>query len=111
MYLENKTYYKASNLDQSLEGIDQYYISNHILIERLITTDIKRFCDDLASLYSNIGKPVLDIVIFNYQLARSIGVGGTIGLFINYLITARLIKAVAPAFGKIAAVEAKLEVN
>lgn len=30
-------------------------------------------------------------------------------LFINYFVTARILRAVTPAFGKLAAVEAKLE--
>lgn len=99
LYLDDKmTYYKALNLDNSIEAADQY-----------ITTDIARFCDTLASLYSNLAKPLLDVVIFNYQLANSIGVAGMGGLFINYMITARLLRAVTPAFGKLAAIEAKLE--
>ncbi|KAI8851152.1 ABC transporter transmembrane region 2-domain-containing protein [Chytridium lagenaria] len=98
LYMENRTYYKAINLDNRIDGADQ-----------LITTDINRFCNALASLYSNLGKPVLDLVIFNYQLARSIGFTGTVGLAVNYMITASLMRAVTPAFGKLAAQEAKLE--
>lgn len=33
-----------------------------------------------------------------------------IGLGINYFVTARLLRAVTPSFGKLAAIEAKLEV-
>lgn len=76
---------------------------------RFITTDIAKFCDTLASLYSNLAKPLLDTVIFNYQLMKSIGMAGTVGLTINYFITARLLRAVTPSFGKLAAIEAKLE--
>lgn len=32
-----------------------------------------------------------------------------VGLFVNYIITARLLRAVTPSFGKLAAIEAKLE--
>jgi ATP-binding cassette subfamily D (ALD) long-chain fatty acid import protein len=76
---------------------------------RFIATDIARFCDGLASLYSNLGKPVLDTIIFNYQLAKSIGLFGMLGLFGNYLLTAWILRKVTPSFGKLAAVEAKLE--
>lgn len=79
-------------------------------LSRYITTDIAKFCDTLASLYSNLAKPLLDTVIFNYQLMKSIGVAGMIGLTVNYIITARLLRAVTPSFGRLAAVEAKLEV-
>jgi ATP-binding cassette, subfamily D (ALD), peroxisomal long-chain fatty acid import protein len=54
VYMSNNTYYKAINLDNRIDGADQ-----------LITTDINRFCSALANLYSNLGKPLLDIVIFS----------------------------------------------
>jgi ATP-binding cassette subfamily D (ALD) long-chain fatty acid import protein len=56
-----------------------------------------------------LAKPLLDTVIFNYQLTKSIGAAGMVGLFVNYIITARLLRAVTPSFGKLAAIEAKLE--
>ncbi|CAB4432081.1 hypothetical protein RhiirA5_352368 [Rhizophagus irregularis] len=95
---DQNTCYKAINLDNRIEGVDQF-----------ITTDIARFCDGLASLYSNLGKPVLDTIIFNYQLAKSIGLYGMLGLFGNYLLTAWILRKVTPSFGKLAAIEAKLE--
>ncbi|KAF9433709.1 hypothetical protein BGZ76_009093 [Entomortierella beljakovae] len=99
LYLnDQKTYYKVLNLDDRIQGVDQY-----------ITTDIAKFCDSLAGLYSNLGKPLLDTIIFNYQLMRSIGLSGMGGLSVSYVITAFLLRAVTPAFGKLAAVEAKLE--
>ncbi|KAJ8324078.1 hypothetical protein BDV3_002041 [Batrachochytrium dendrobatidis] len=98
LYMSNNTYYKAINLDNRIQGADQ-----------LITTDINRFCIASASLYSNVGKPLLDIIIFNYQLARSIGMNGMWGLALNYVITAVILRAVTPPFGKMAAEEARLE--
>ncbi|KAJ3079292.1 hypothetical protein HK102_003876 [Quaeritorhiza haematococci] len=98
LYMERNTYYKALNLDNRIQGADQ-----------LITTDINRFCNAAASLYSNLGKPLLDIIIFNYQLARSIGLSGMWGLSVNYFITASIMRAITPGFGKLAAEEAKLE--
>ncbi|CAG8507537.1 4247_t:CDS:10 [Ambispora gerdemannii] len=99
LYLDDKNaYYKIINLDGRIDGADQF-----------ITTDISRFCDGLASIYSNLGKPILDTIIFNYALTKSIGLAGMLGIFSNYMITARLLRAVTPAFGKLAAIEAKLE--
>ncbi|KAF0513138.1 ABC transporter transmembrane region 2-domain-containing protein [Gigaspora margarita] len=99
LYLNKENaYYKAINLDNRIGGADQF-----------ITTDIARFCDGLASLYSNLGKPLLDTIIFNYQLTKSIGLAGMMGLFGNYLLTAWILRKVTPAFGKLAAHEAKLE--
>lgn len=99
LYLDNeKTFYKAINLDSRIQGADQF-----------ITTDVAKFCETLSSLYSNLAKPILDTIIFNYQLTKSIGLVGMVGLTINYFVTARLLRAVTPSFGKLAAIEAKLE--
>ncbi|KAK7055308.1 ABC transporter transmembrane region 2-domain-containing protein [Favolaschia claudopus] len=81
-----------------LEGVDQY-----------ITADIESWSEALAGLYGNILKPSLDLVLFTSQLAKSLGVRGTILLFGNYYLTVTILRAVTPAFGRLAAVEAKLE--
>ncbi|CAG8523072.1 3930_t:CDS:10 [Diversispora eburnea] len=94
LYLNDQNaYYKVSNLDNRLEGVDQ----------------LTRFCDGLSSLYSNLGKPVLDTIIFNYQLAKSVGTTNMLVLFSNYLLSVWVLRKVTPAFGKLAAEEAKLE--
>lgn len=99
LYLSPKAnFYRIINLDGRVESADQY-----------ITTDIARFCETLSALYSNIAKPTLDIIIFNYQLANAIGGRGLFGLFVSYYLTGRILRAAAPAFGKLAAIEAKLE--
>ncbi|KAG2347622.1 hypothetical protein BDR05DRAFT_996708 [Suillus weaverae] len=54
-------------------------------------------------------KPSLDLLPFTSQLARSLGFRGTVLLFINYYLTAKIFRAVTPAFGRLAAVEARLE--
>ncbi|GAA6009602.1 hypothetical protein JCM10207_004120 [Rhodosporidiobolus poonsookiae] len=101
LYLDkSNTFYKVVNLDARIgaNGADQF-----------ITTDINRFCATLSALYSNISKPTLDLLIFNYQLGRSLGGRGSIGLFLSYAATAWLLRKITPAFGKLAAIEAKLE--
>ncbi|KAI0711148.1 ABC transporter transmembrane region 2-domain-containing protein [Cerioporus squamosus] len=90
-------YYRAP-LEGGLVDVDQY-----------ITTDIASFCDALAGIYGNVLKPSLDLVLFTSQLARSLGIRGTVMLFMNYYITAKILRAVTPAFGRLAAVEARLE--
>jgi ATP-binding cassette, subfamily D (ALD), peroxisomal long-chain fatty acid import protein len=42
-------------------------------------------------------------------LSRSLGVRGTLLLFGNYYATVSILRAVTPAFGRLAAVEARLE--
>ncbi|RPD65642.1 hypothetical protein L226DRAFT_550601 [Lentinus tigrinus ALCF2SS1-7] len=90
-------YYRVA-LEGGLTDVDQY-----------ITSDIASFCDALAGIYGNVLKPSLDLVLFTSQLARSLGARGTVMLFMNYYITARILRAVTPAFGRLAAVEARLE--
>ena len=57
----------------------------------------------------NVMKPTLDMFIFTAQLSRSLGFRGTVLLFANYYATVSILRAVTPAFGKLAAVEAMLE--
>jgi ATP-binding cassette subfamily D (ALD) long-chain fatty acid import protein len=64
----------------------------------------------LASLYSSLAKPILDVIIFNYQLSKSIGAFGLVGLSSTYLLTSTILRFLSPNFGKLAAREAKLEV-
>ncbi|KAF8340930.1 ABC transporter transmembrane region 2-domain-containing protein [Amanita rubescens] len=81
-----------------LEGVDQY-----------ITADVDAWAESLSGLYGNILKPSLDLVLFTSQLSRSLGFRGTVLLFANYYATITILRAVTPAFGRLAAVEARLE--
>ena len=99
LYLSaNRNYYKVLNLDNRLEAVSQY-----------ITSDIAHFCDVISELYSNISKPVLDIVIFLGQIGASLGVRGMAGVMVSYYVASLSLRAVSPPFGKLAAIEAKLE--
>ena len=57
----------------------------------------------------NVLKPSLDLFLFTSQLSRLLGFRGTILLFANYYVSARILRAVTPAFGRLASVEARLE--
>ncbi|TFK39278.1 ABC transporter transmembrane region 2-domain-containing protein [Crucibulum laeve] len=81
-----------------LEGVDQY-----------ITADVEAWAESMAGLYGNLLKPSLDLLLFTSQLSRSLGVRGTLLLFGNYYATVAILRAVTPAFGRLAAVEARLE--
>ena len=43
---------------------------------RMITVDIHRFSVHLAAIYANLAKPVLDVILYNYQLAQNVGAEG-----------------------------------
>lgn len=100
LYLSDKlTYYKLHNLDGGIEqGADQF-----------ITQDLTVFCDSAASLYSSIGKPLVDLFVFNYQLYLSLGPLALSSLLANYFLTATLLRRWSPPFGKLKAVEGRRE--
>ena len=100
LYLnENLNYYKLLNLDGGIgQGADQF-----------ICNDLTLFTDAAASLYSSIGKPLVDLCVFNYQLFRSLGPLALTGLLANYFITAIALRRLSPPFGKLKAVEGRRE--
>ncbi|EDU47555.1 ATP-binding cassette protein [Pyrenophora tritici-repentis Pt-1C-BFP] len=100
LYLnDHLNYYKLQNLDGGVGvGADQY-----------ITQDLTLFCASAASLYSSLGKPFVDLCVFNYQLYRSLGPLALTGLLSNYFLTATVLRKLSPPFGKLKAVEGRRE--
>lgn len=84
-----------ANLDDRIKNPDQLRTSPvlHVLLlilHRMITHDIQRFSTYLAAIYSNLAKPVLDVILYNYQLSRNVGAEGLLGLMISVQLTASL---------------------
>ncbi|KAI0877826.1 ABC transporter transmembrane region 2-domain-containing protein [Hypoxylon argillaceum] len=100
LYLnDNLNYYKLANSDGGVgQGADQF-----------ITQDLTLFCASAANLYSSLGKPFVDLCVFNYQLYRSLGPLALTGLLSNYFLTASLLRRMSPPFGKLKAVEGRKE--
>ncbi|KAI6783140.1 Peroxisomal long-chain fatty acid import protein-like protein [Emericellopsis cladophorae] len=100
LYLnDNLNYYKLSNLDGGIgQGADQF-----------ITQDLTLFCASAAQLYSSLGKPFVDLCVFNFQLYRSLGPLALTGLLSNYFLTASILRRLSPPFGKLKAVEGRKE--
>ncbi len=97
-YLDNMTFYTLSALDDRIKNADQ-----------LITVDISRFSNSLAELYSNLAKPILDMVIYNYSLSKSVGGEGLLTMALLVQVSANIMRALTPPFGKYVADEARLE--
>jgi ABC-type uncharacterized transport system fused permease/ATPase subunit len=55
-YMHKLTFYK---LNQKIRNVDQ-----------LITTDVEKFAQTAASLYGQLSKPMLDIIIYVYGISR-----------------------------------------
>lgn len=51
-----------NNLDNRIANPDQ-----------LLTTDVDKFCESCTDLYSNLTKPLLDIIIYVYRLTSTLG--------------------------------------
>eukprot|EP01129_Flabellula_baltica_P000975 TRINITY_DN1089_c0_g1_i1.p1 TRINITY_DN1089_c0_g1~~TRINITY_DN1089_c0_g1_i1.p1 ORF type:complete len:696 (+),score=156.24 TRINITY_DN1089_c0_g1_i1:68-2089(+) len=74
-YLRGFTFYKVSNIDGRIVNADQ-----------LLTQDVDKFSTSFANLYSNISKPLLDIIIYIRKLSGAIGMTGPFTM-IGYLLT------------------------
>ncbi|GAA5885780.1 hypothetical protein JCM5296_000142 [Sporobolomyces johnsonii] len=97
-YLEDTTFYALGNLDDRIKNADQ-----------LIVVDINKFSTSLAEIYSNIAKPILDVILYNFQLSRNVGAEGLIALTVVVQASAALLKLATPPFGRYAATSASLE--
>jgi len=91
-------YYKICNLDSRINNPDQR-----------LTQDLDKWSSSFASLYLNLTKPVLDIYLFSTKLAAEIGWEGPLLTIGWYFMTGIILRTISPPFGKMTAVEQKLE--
>lgn len=98
MYLDGINYYKITNLDSRINNIDQ-----------LLTQDIDKFSSNLAHLYSDISKPIVDIVLFAYKLGQAIGKASPIYMILYFFSAGAFLRKISPPFGKYTATEQQLE--
>ncbi|KDR85282.1 hypothetical protein GALMADRAFT_234056 [Galerina marginata CBS 339.88] len=94
---DGKVYYKLANLDDRIKNPDQ-----------MITHDIQRFSTHLAAMYSNLAKPVLDVILYNYQLSQNVGAEGIVGLTFFVQLSAMLLRYMTPPFGMYTAMSAQM---
>ncbi|KAL6299661.1 adrenoleukodystrophy protein [Sparassis latifolia] len=93
-------FYKLSNLDDRIKNPDQ-----------MITHDIQRFSAHLAAIYANVAKPVLDVILYNYQLSQNVGAEGLVLLTVFVQLSATLLRKLTPPFGLFTALSAQLSGN
>lgn len=60
-------------------------------------------------IYSNFSKPTLDIILFSRKLSELVGWQGPAAISLWYLVSGFILKWVSPAFGKMTAIEQRLE--
>jgi ATP-binding cassette subfamily D (ALD) protein 3 len=97
-YLKGMSYYQMTNLDSRITNPDQR-----------LTQDIERWAKILSTLYSNISKPILDIILFSLKLSELVGWEGPVGIIAWYFVSGVIIKFISPPFGVLTAKEQKLE--
>jgi ATP-binding cassette subfamily D (ALD) long-chain fatty acid import protein len=97
-YLSKLTFYGISALDDRIKNPDQ-----------LIAVDVAKFSNSLAELYSNLAKPILDMTIYTWSLSNSVGGEGVMFMSLLVQLSAGVMRALTPPFGKYVADEARLE--
>lgn len=97
-YLSKLTFYGISALDDRIKNPDQ-----------VISVDVAKFSNSLAELYSNLAKPMLDMTIYTWSLSKSVGGEGVVFMSLLVQLSAAVMRALTPPFGKYVADEARLE--
>ncbi|KAK3534820.1 hypothetical protein QTP86_026073 [Hemibagrus guttatus] len=97
-YLRGFTYYKMGNVDNRVVNPDQ-----------LLTQDVERFCNGVVDLYSNISKPLLDIIIYLLKLTTAVGVEGPVTLLSYLVFSGLLLTWLRQPIGKMTVTEQKHE--
>ncbi len=79
-YINGTNFYKATQLPSTkIENVDQR-----------VTADVQQFCHDLATLYSSVFKPVLDVVLNSWKLSEVMGAKAPFIIFVAYSIFGKM---------------------
>jgi ABC-type uncharacterized transport system fused permease/ATPase subunit len=93
-YLQKMCFYQITNLDSRIKNPDQIF-----------SKDVELWSHSVANLYSNISKPLLDIVLFVRKLSQTMGSQGPILMILWYILSAFIIKFITPPFGKMTTIQ------
>jgi len=91
-YLKTNCYYQITNLDTRIAHPDQIF-----------ATDVELWATSISNLYSNISKPLLDLILMLRKLAETMGYTPPILMLVWYGISAVFLKMIAPPFGELIA--------
>jgi ATP-binding cassette subfamily D (ALD) protein 3 len=97
-YMKGFTYYAVSNLDNRIDNADQ-----------MLTQDIDRFASSLSTLYSNITKPIIDVILFYRNLVQQFGWGGPTTMILYFVLAGAVMTKLRAPFAWYASTQAKLE--
>lgn len=98
VYLNDMMFYHVGTIDARIQNPDQR-----------LTQDLDKWANSLSAMYSNLSKPILDIILFSRKLSTTLGWQGPCYILGYYVGATMLQKYISPSFGKLVAVEQKLE--
>jgi len=99
LYMKDMNYYRSNKVgEQKLNHADQ-----------LIAEDIAKFSSQLSSVYSNLLKPLVDFVIFSYQMKKSLGNKGPLTMYFWFAFAAWISSIVMPAYWRLQIKSQELE--
>jgi len=71
--------------------------------------DVARFCQSVTDLYSNLSKPLLDIVLYTYKLSSSIGMQGPGNMLLYLVVSGTFLNWLRRPVGRFTINEQRLE--
>lgn len=99
-YLKSMCFYQITNLDTRIANPDQIFSS-----------DIELWSNAVANLYSNISKPLLDLVLMARKLAETMGYQGPTLMMLWYFFCSVALKYVTPPFGDLISTQQSKLIN
>lgn len=97
-YMKDITFYNVTNVDSRIANADQ-----------LLTQDVKNFAESAANLYSNVTKPLVDVIIFYGKLIQGFGITGPSSMLAYFVAAGAIMTRLRAPFGKYTAMQAKKE--
>ncbi|MES1909859.1 MAG: hypothetical protein MHM6MM_002550 [Cercozoa sp. M6MM] len=97
-YMEGNVFYQVTNVDARIANPDQ-----------ALTQTIKEWSMAAATLYSDVSKPLLDIVLFSLRLRELMGWQGPGAVVLYYIVSGMLLRLLSPSFGRLHARTQQLE--
>eukprot|EP01128_Nolandella_sp_AFSM9_P005641 TRINITY_DN2764_c0_g1_i2.p1 TRINITY_DN2764_c0_g1~~TRINITY_DN2764_c0_g1_i2.p1 ORF type:complete len:662 (-),score=176.39 TRINITY_DN2764_c0_g1_i2:144-2129(-) len=99
LYMSKMNYYVSNKVgNHKLENADQ-----------LIAEDIQKFSETLSEVFSEVLKPLVDMVVFTVALQRIQGTFGPATLYSWFAIASVITAGVLPAYGRMAVRRQELE--
>lgn len=74
--------------DKYMSGLTFYHLSQQSdfqNVDQLLTADVDKFASSIVEVYSNLSKPILDIVLLVHRMSSSYTGGGTPAVMIGWL--------------------------